>query len=117
MADFTIKRNDTRPRLVTTLLTDFGTAQEGPLDLTTATAVKFLMRLASAAPGSVPKVNAVAAISDAAAGVVTYTWAVGDTDVAGTFEGEFQVTWSDDGVETVPNDTYISIEVVDDLGD
>ncbi len=117
MADFTIKRNDTRPRLVTTLITDFGTAAEGPVDLTSASAVKFLMRSESAPAGSAPKVNAAATISDAAAGIVTYTWVDGDTDTEGIFEGEFQITWSDDGVETIPNDSYISIQVVDDLGD
>lgn len=116
MADFTIKRNDTRPRLVTTLVDDFGTSTESALDLTTASAVKFLMRAASAAAGSAPKVNAAAAITDADAGIVTYTWAEGDTDTEGEFEGEFQITWSDDGVETIPNDTYISIQIVDDLG-
>ena len=115
--DFTIKRNDTRPRLVATLIQDFGTADEGPVDLTTAASVKFLMRAANAAAGSEPKVNAAAAISDADAGIVTYTWAVGDTDTEGAFEGEFQITWSDDGVETIPHDSYITIQIVDDLGD
>jgi hypothetical protein len=111
---FTIKQDDTRPVYVVPLVSDFGGAND-PIDLTDATAVKFLMRLQG--DTGPPKVNAPAVITDAAAGEVTYTWDAADTDVAGTYEVEFQITWSDGGVQTIPNDSYFTVEIKTDLGD
>ena len=112
----TIKQNDTRPKLVVTLLENYGEVDEAPIDLTTATSVKFLMRAQDAPPSDPPKVDAAAAITTAASGLVTYTWDAADTDEAGVFEAEFEITWGDGGVETVPNGSYFTVEVVDDLG-
>lgn len=111
MADFVLKQNDTRPKLIATLAQSvLGSVQ--PIILTGST-VKFLMRVGTGAP----KVNRAATITDAPNGIVTFTWQTGDTDAVGTFQGEFQITYSDGGIETVPNNGYLSIEVFDDIGD
>lgn len=111
---FTIKRDDTRPVYVVPLVSDFGGAND-PIPLGDATEVLFIMR--AAGETGAPKVNAEADITDAPNGEVTYTWATGDTDEAGEFEVEFQITWSDGGVQTVPNDSYFTVIVKEDLGD
>ena len=45
-----------------------------------------------------------------------YVWQTGDTDTAGTFQGEFEVTYTSGEIETFPNDGYIGIEVLADIG-
>ena len=112
MADFTIKRNDTRPVIAAQLTQD-----GNPYDLTGAT-VKFLMKLP--ASGS-PKVDASATIVNASNGDVEYAWIASDTDTEGEYDAEWEVTDGSGEVLTFPNghDTapdYISVEVVEDLG-
>lgn len=114
---FIIKQNDTRPRFVVGLKENFGELSEAPIDLTDATSVQFFLRSASAAPEDAPKVDALAAITDAVNGEVTYTWATGDTDTVGEFQAEVQITWSDGGIETVPNSGYWDVTIEVDLGD
>jgi hypothetical protein len=105
---FTIKQGDTRPKLVA-VLSESGT----PIDLTTATSVKLLMRVTGSVGAA--KVDAAATITSAAAGEVTYTWLAADTDTAGTYDAEWEITWSDGGIETVPNDGYFTVVVGDDI--
>lgn len=115
---FYIKENDTRPRYVVGLLDNYGQQDEGPIDLTSATAVKFLMRALDAAEDEAPKVtdSTHCVITDAANGLVTYTWQSGDTDHDGDFQVEFEITWNDGGKETVPNNDYFPVTVKEDLG-
>ena len=113
---FIIKQNDTRPRFVVSLLQDVGGVNEGAIDLTDATAVTFLMRLATESDPAAPKVEAAAVITDAVTGEVTYTWATGDTDTVGEYNVEVEIEWTDGGIETVPNADYWTVEVIDDLG-
>lgn len=112
MADFTIKQNDTRPRLDRSLSETINGAS-APLNLTTASAVKLIARFTGSL---VAKINASAAIASANGGVVRYTFLAADTDTVGQLNAEYEITWNDGGVETIPNDGYFSIEVVDDLG-
>lgn len=114
MADLTIKRGDTRPVLGAQL-----TDNASPLNLTTATAVKMLMRLPA---GPSPKVEAACTITNASTGTITYTWQTGDTDTVGLYNVEFEITWNDGGIQTVPNGTptgatgpYYTVEIVADL--
>lgn len=105
---FYIKQNDTSPALRRTLSTS-----DGAINLTGAV-VRFHM---TKRPGVDPlKVDAVATIVSAAEGVVEYPWSVGDTDTAGNFEAEFEITFADGSVETVPNTENIRISIFADLG-
>ena len=108
MADLTIKQNDTWPKLEATL-----SDANGPVDLTAATSVKFIMRKV----GGTPIVTGTGAKKSPPGvdGVVTYTWIAADTSVVGSYEGEFELTFPG-GVETFPNEGYFTIEIVDDLG-
>lgn len=107
MADYTIKEGDTRPTLRAALYDPNGVA----VNLAGAT-VRFAMGVQ---PGS-PLVAAPATIVDAANGIVEYAWVAGNTDTAGTFYGEFQVTFGDLTVESFPNDGYIQILVKAEMG-
>ena len=44
-----------------------------------------------------------------------YDWQSGDTDTAGMYFAEFEVTLSNSAVETYPNGGYIDIKVVEDI--
>ena len=94
MADFTIKRNDTKPYLLGTLQ-----ANGAAYDLTGAT-VKFIM-CADGAP--LPKVDAPATITNPAGGMVQYNWIASDTDTEGVFNCEWEVTDSGGEILTFPN--------------
>lgn len=98
-----MKQNDRLPVLQATLNGHDG----NPLDLTTASGVVFRMR--SRVTGVV-KVNAAAAVTDAANGVVQYSWAAGDTDTPGVYDGEFRVTIGG-LVETVPSSGFVLVMI------
>ena len=50
-----------------------------------------------------------------ASGEVRYDWSVGDTAEAGSYQAEFEVTYSDGSMETFPNDGHISVKITDDI--
>lgn len=110
MADITIKKDDTRPVIQRYLIQNIDGATS-PITLTTASSVRFIMK-----KSGWPAVEGVASIVTAASACVAYKWATGDTASAGLYDAEFEVTWADGGYETVPNDGYFSIEIVEDLG-
>jgi hypothetical protein len=111
MADITVKRGDTRPVLTFTLnQTVSGTATA--INLTTASTVTLLLKdTAGATTG-----GGVCTIASAASGRVTYTLKTSDTNTVRTWNGEFEIIWADAGIETVPNEGYVTIAVVSDLG-
>ena len=97
---FEIKQGDRRPLFVVVLKDDFGEPTEAVVDLTTATAAFFNMRLQN---GGAVKVNrGTATITNAAGGEVTYTWGTADTDTAGNYEAEIEIAWNDGKPETFP---------------
>ena len=112
MADVTRKQNDTRPFIDRTLQQTVN-GSTTIIALTTASAVKLIARFTGS---TTAKINASCAIASAAGGVVRYTLLAADTDTTGNLDAEYEITWNDGGVETVPNDGYFSIEIVDDLG-
>lgn len=105
---FYIKQNDTRPELDVFLRDD----KDRTINVTGAT-VKFNMRNAS---DNTVKVNlgSVTTVSSTA-GRVKYSFSSADTDTAGNFDGEFQVTFVGGQVETFPNDGYIKVIITDDV--
>ena len=99
-----LKRGDTAPALRATL-TDNGT----PIDLTPAT-VKVI-----------GKRNGVAVFSRAATtktnqGVATMNWQAGDTALPGLISIEFELTWPDSTVQTLPPAGYLQVLIDPDLG-
>lgn len=106
MADFTIKANDRLPSIQATL----------SADLSTATGVNFIMK---SAQGNTIKVNAAATIVSSAApptgSVVRYDWIAADTATPGSYQAEWQVTWTGGKKQTFPTLTYHSVDVLADL--
>lgn len=108
MADYTIKQHDTWPPLEATL-----SDADGPINLTTATTIRLIIK---ASAGITPYLVKTCTIVNAITGKVKATWATGNLDTAGTYQGEFEITWSDSSIETVPNAGYFSFEIQPDLG-
>ena len=104
MADFNIKRNDLSPSITATLLYGDGTI------ITLADAVvRFHMMT-----GGTVKVDAAATVVSETAGTVRYDWVDDDTDTAGMYEAEWEVT-IDDKPLTVPNRGYLSVQIDPDI--
>jgi len=105
---FYIKQNDTRPELDVFLRDD----KDRTINVTGAT-VKFNMRNAS---DNTVKVNngSVTTVSSTS-GRVKYSFSASDTDTAGNFDGEFEVTFVGGQVETFPNDGFIKVIITDDV--
>ena len=102
-----LKRGDTRTAIKATLKTPAGAAA----DLTGATA-RFLL----ADLRGVLKIDKQIDVLDATEGKVMVVLEATEVDVAGSFRAEFEVTFDDGRVETYPNDGYISIKIIPDLG-
>lgn len=107
MADFTIKAFDRLPSIQATF-----SSAGAPVDLTAATAVKFIMRPTS---GGATKVNAAATIVTPTGGVVRYDWLAADTNTPGSFQAEWEVTWTGGKKQTFPTTTYHTVDVLADL--
>lgn len=105
---FFIKQNDTSPSLDVALQDDRGR----PVDISGATVV-FHMR--NTADDSVKITSGVVTILSSTLGQVRYGWSAANTDTAGNFEAEFQVTFSGGGIQTFPSDTYIDVIITDDV--
>lgn len=102
-----MKRNDTSPAITETLQDEDGNV----IDITDSS-VKFIMQDPNE---DTVKISSSAEITDAEGGQVKYDWEEDDTDTAGYYLAEWEVTYSDDSVETFPNSEYISIKIYKDL--
>jgi hypothetical protein len=121
MSDVVMKRGDTRPVLVRQLNQTIN-GEVSPINLSTASSVTFLMR--GRPPLTTTLLGGACSIVSAANGTVSYTWTPADTATAGSYIGEFQITWTDGGVETVPSgidpegagtEDFLTIEFVEDI--
>lgn len=110
MSTLRIKQGDLVPAATATLMQQVGTATATPIDLTTASSVKFAMRDRA----GVIKVDAAGTIVSAAAGTVKYQWTGTDTDTAGNYDMEWQITWPA-GKQTVPGAGYDTVCIGDDI--
>ena len=109
---FPIKRGDTRPEYVATL-SEVISGTPTLVDLTTATSVRLLLR---ARTGAAPIVAAAASVTTALSGLVTYTWAPGDTDhEPGLYLAEWEVTWGDGGIQTFPSEGHLLVKITESL--
>lgn len=101
----TLKRNDTKVNLKATL-----SNESGPVDLT-GCSVRFIM-----SQRKTVKVDKTALIQEGATGLVWVVFEQENTNEAGTFQAEFEVTFPDERKETFPNSGYILINIQSDLG-
>ena len=105
---FYIKQNDTSPSIRATLKDGDGTV----INLTDAS-VRFHMRTVGGT--STTTDSAASIVSPATGGIVQYDWVAADTDTVGSYQAEFEVTYSDSSIETFPNNGYIRVEITDDI--
>ncbi len=115
---FTIKRDDTLPKIQVQLWDDEAKTIKTDLTLATGQAFHMMDREEAGLASPTLKIEDAAIIVGAATdGVLEYAWkdAAGDTDVEGTFFAEFEVTWSATLRTTYPNDGYIIVKIPDDL--
>jgi hypothetical protein len=105
ISTLSVRKDSTRPKLIANVIGNDGSA----VDLTGATAVTFTMY-----DSSTTVIDASAAvIEDYDDGQVSYTWATGDTDEAGTFYAYFEVAMPSSGVMLAPSKNELIIEIVD----
>lgn len=104
---FYIKENDTTPSIRATLQNGSGDA----VDLVDAT-VRFHMR---AIGSTTATIDADATVINVGGGIVQYDWQVGDTADVGSYQAEFEVSYSNGTVETFPSSGYIRVEITDDI--
>lgn len=109
MADITMKRGDTYPNLVLALHDD-----NGPINLSGATQVRLLLK--NATPPNQAITLGPLSVTGATTGEVTYVWELDDLLDVGVYQGEVEVTWSAGKYQTLPHDTYFTLQVVADLG-
>jgi len=105
---FTITQNDTSPSIKATLKDGAGVV----VDLTGATCKMHMLALGS----GVLKVNALTTITEPTTGVVQYNWLAADTTDVGTYEVQFEVTYSNATIETFPNSGSLPLVITKELG-
>jgi hypothetical protein len=103
---FTIKQNDTAPALEAQLLDSEG----NPINLDMC-GVRFHMQSRYVKKTIIKP----ATIVDAENGLVRVDWQEGDTDTVSTYKCEFQVTFTDNTILTIPNDGYFQINIIREL--
>lgn len=104
---FYIKQGDTSPAFRVTLQDSAGVA----VNVSGAT-ILFHMAPTDGGPAVV---EAAAEVVDGLNGVVRYIWQAADTATAGTYRGEFEVTFVDGSVETFPNSEYLRVKIIPQL--
>ena len=104
-----LKANDTLPSLTATLQDSAGTA----LNLSTVSGITFTMK--NLADNTLKINSATASIqSPASKGQVSYTFTSSDTDTAGTYLAEFELTYDNGSIFTVPTQGALSVVILED---
>lgn len=107
-SQLTIKRGDTRPFFGVSLVDGSGVE----VVLATNDSVRFSMRESSS---QTVKVNRAVAVFEAGGGDVEYRWQAGDTDTAGEYECEWEVTFADGTIQTFPAYDYDLVYIEGDI--
>jgi hypothetical protein len=105
---FNIKRNDTKPYLAVRIKD----ADGNDVDLTTGSHIFF--NLATHDNSFTPLLSGTCVVTGSATGQCEYRWATGDTNRSGLFLGEFEVTFTDNTVLTVPPDHTLVVNIYED---
>lgn len=108
--ELTYKRGDMLPPLDANLVQD---SANTPHDLTGATVV-FILR--NQKTGALKVNRGSCSIVDATLGQVRYTWQTTDLNIAGVYNGEFEVTFATGKPLSFPQEDYIEITIEKDLG-
>ena len=110
MSSWSMKQNDTWPIVVVTLANRVGGIKV-PMDLTDAESVTFQARSSDEAV----RITGPCVVEDASEGQVSYAWEDGDTSIAGHYYVEFEIDWGLGRIETVPNDGYVDLNLLEEL--
>jgi len=108
---FKIKRNDTLPLLQISVKGRGDLNQKTPYDLSGAT-ITFSMKDEC---DNLKIYDQTATIICASGGTLQYTWQTGDTDEAGKFLGEFEITHANGKILSLPQQGGIPIEIYADI--
>jgi hypothetical protein len=119
MADLWLKTGDTAPSLGP------GPLRDGDGNAVNLTDAEVLLWMRAIGPmgdrtgGDVILDGVEVTVDDAEAGMLHYDWQDGDTDIDGHkgYWAEFEVTFDGGAVETFPNSGYITVAVLNDLGE
>lgn len=106
-----INRGDRFPNLKLTLeKQNETTGKWEPVDLTEATIIKLYMVY------STIEIEGTCTVpSPKTLGIVEYEWASEDTEVAGGYRAQVEVTWTNGKPQTFPNSGYFPIDIQPDL--
>lgn len=106
MEIFKIKRNDTKPYLAVNLFDNTGSA----VDLTTASGIYFNL----ADSTFTPVISGSCTITGSLLGQCEYRWSATDTARSGTYWGEFEITYTDGTILTMPSDHSLKVQISED---
>lgn len=111
-SQFIIKRNDTLPVLKVQLIDRSCLGSRIPFDLTTLTGATFTMKNDC---GDIKIMAKEAQIISYSGGVIQYNWSYEDTDIAGSYFGEFQLLFSGGSRMSIPKIGSINIQIEEDI--
>jgi len=106
-----VKQGDLFPDVETTVKDENGVV----VDITGTSQITFSMRN-SRNPSSVPINGAAGVLVNGPQGQIAFRWGAGQTDVAGTYEGEFKLTPAAGDAFRVPTSGYITVIIEPKVG-
>jgi hypothetical protein len=114
--DYSVKRGDTAPPIAAQLTMRDTAAPDArarvAIDLSAATAVRFLMKSFNGKRAFAGTCD----ITDAPLGQVSWVIDPDFTASPDIYQAEYEITWNDGTIQTVPDDGYAVVEVEQDLG-
>lgn len=112
--DFVLRQNDTASQIAATLTDDDGNA----VSIQSAT-VRFNMKPIAGGPSKVAAAATNAQVgdgTDGSKGHVLYQWLAANTDTAGLYVAEWQVTFAGSAIQTFPNDRNLLVRITPEIG-